>query len=856
MGSIKKKILVVYLIASTCLIGLGVYSWRGSQQLTNEIKELSKPNAKSRLYKKITTDLGKLNNFYLSHSTSESYDTITSHLVLIETIKSNVEELMAEYSPEDTSALSTLGKIPELLDSIEMEYYDIQKKKRENRNIFLDQLEEELKKSLSAYNVDPVYVIKSIKSDVMTQEYDTVYYNNQEPKRGNIFSKLFKKKQQEESFLIPKRDTVTVSLDTIASLSQPVHIELTVEQVFKTLYEQELQRLNDIQKFEKAVYAKNSRISHKIEKMIERFRRQEAQIQEAKNQELYQYSSQFNKTIVGTIVFFIVITLLFLFFIIKDIEQNNYYQVQLVKSQENALREAEAKQKFLTTMSHELRTPLTSIIGYAELLDDNKEYVKAIRSSSKHLLHVTNEILDMAKIVAGTIELKPEPVNLLNMLKDVKSNFEVLNNNENIDLIFDLPSEEIVLITDEIRLNQIIYNLLHNALKFTNKGYIKLQVKTEMIDNEKVSVYIKVADTGIGINKEDQARIFEDYNQAGTYKDKIKGSGLGLGIVKELVNRMGGTIRLESEPGKGTSFMINFTMDKGTFKENSEMKSLVIPSDAFKNRKVFVVDDDYLISKLYRSILEAYGADVLSSNDPLEAQTHLRENHHQYDLVIMDIKMPGLPGNQLLKELIEDGKRPSKVLASTANILLTDQEKDELRMFDEVILKPVHKNDFLEKIYKAFELLPVENQDRMEDRMYGGKGPKYEEGEGQHGGIVNYRKQDINLEHEIDLSELKMYAMGDEVLFKELLNDLITENDKELELCFEYYKIQDYKSLAEKIHKLASRYRQIKAISPVDAKQLEKSLMKSGNPPGREVYDLLSFWKDINDQLKNTQILI
>ncbi|MFN6946627.1 MAG: ATP-binding protein, partial [Cytophagaceae bacterium] len=718
MKTIRLKIIILYVVASVCLLSLGGYSWYSSQQMSQKVREFIRINPKSKLYNQITTNLYKLNNLYLTYSATNNLDTIQSYNIMINAIKHDIIALQNEYdSTTEILTIKSLGEIPDLLDSIQTEYFQVQKKKKESQKKFVNKLENELKKVISQYQgEDPVYIIKNIKSQILLKEnLDSVYYRKKEPETSSkgLLGNIFKKKEPEpdhqpDSLIISKKvekDTINgISFDTLAHKPRE-DMYASVEKVLNRLYREEIANVNNLLLFEKNIFSKNTLITYNIENRIHQFRTQEAEIQQEQRKELYAHSQKFNQTIFVIIIIFIIISFLFLYFISRDIKRNHYYQEQLLRNEEKAIREAKAKQKFLATMSHELRTPLTSIIGYADLLEGDKEVARAIKSSSSNLLHVANEILDMSKIIAGNIDMKPSPVNIKKLFDDIRLNFEVLNIKEDIKSIFEFPQIDIVVNTDGVRLYQVVYNLLHNAQKFTQKGYIKLSVQASEQNEGKVALQIKVEDTGIGIKKEDQSRIFEDYNQAGTHKDNLKGSGLGLGIVKELVSRLGGNISLESEPGKGSCFTIDFLMDTAVEEVNAE-HNYNFNENAFTGFKIFSVDDDPLITKLYKRILEAHGAKVTLMNDSSAALNHLKENH--YDLVITDIKMPGMTGYELLDKLIEADKKPKKIVASTANILLSKREREQLKKFDSLISKPVTKKDLLQNIAKV---LNIEKED-------------------------------------------------------------------------------------------------------------------------------------------------
>jgi signal transduction histidine kinase len=260
-----------------------------------------------------------------------------------------------------------------------------------------------------------------------------------------------------------------------------------------------------------------------------------------------------------------------------------------------------AKSDFLANMSHEIRTPMNAILGFSELLDRKldspklKSYTNSIRNAGKTLLRVINDILDLSKIESGKIEIEPDVVNINSMFKDIKELFILKVEQKDLGYKFvideDIPK---YLVLDELRLRQVIINLLNNAIKFTEIGQVGLEVKLLRQDSSRCSLLITISDTGIGVPKEDQAKIFEPFEQTdGQSTRKYGGTGLGLSISKNLINLMNGTIKLQSEANIGSKFIIELC-DIEISNNNKDIDTLEIDNsskvDESKNMKMVSID--------------------------------------------------------------------------------------------------------------------------------------------------------------------------------------------------------------------------------------------------------------------------
>jgi signal transduction histidine kinase/DNA-binding response OmpR family regulator len=368
-----------------------------------------------------------------------------------------------------------------------------------------------------------------------------------------------------------------------------------------------------------------------------------------------------------------------------------------------------AKSRILANMSHEIRTPMNAIVNFCNLLtrtelsQKQKEYLSIIHSSSKTLLEIINDILDLSKIEAGKLEIEKFPTSIHRVIEEVSNLFCHLANKKKINyevtISPDVPDQ---VITDPLRLKQVLINLVSNAFKFTEKGRIAISVNAESVNRDNVNLIFCIEDTGIGIAAEFQGQLFEAFTQAdSSITRKYGGTGLGLTISKKIVDLMDGRIWVESSPNVGSSFFIALNLSLAT-KKNIRSKC-VYP--ALKNLKILIVSADPRLTQMIRKTFETC-CDHIQTASSAEAALSMHQNSlegNPFDLFIMDIRQPGMDGLTASKKLknLKSDKVPAIILfnfSGRRNDILTIHEAG----IDAYLMKPFSQSLLFDAILNIF----------------------------------------------------------------------------------------------------------------------------------------------------------
>ncbi len=375
--------------------------------------------------------------------------------------------------------------------------------------------------------------------------------------------------------------------------------------------------------------------------------------------------------------------------------------VSLEKATQASENANKAKSDFLANMSHEIRTPMNGILGLSELLldkkqeEENHKYISLIQSSGRQLLNIINDILDYSKIEAGKVTIHPVATNMTVLFNDVHESFVPIATDKRLKLISNHQDiDNITVLIDPVRVTQILNNLISNALKFTEKGHVKIDVNCK-----KEILTFRVIDTGIGIKKEKQAKIFDEFTQEDSSTTRrFGGTGLGLSITKKLVTMMKGEITLESDLNKGCIFTIKLPYKemKSSKIRDSKTKEITKKLCPMKDRKVLLVEDNITNIFYAKAVLEKFGCDPHFANNGQDAIDAILADD-TFDIILMDCQMPVMDGyeaTKILKEKMTAGAlKNTPILAQTAHAMQGDKEKCLAAGMDGYISKPLNASE-------------------------------------------------------------------------------------------------------------------------------------------------------------------
>lgn len=395
-----------------------------------------------------------------------------------------------------------------------------------------------------------------------------------------------------------------------------------------------------------------------------------------------------------------------IFGILMDVTEQSRLAETLLAAKDTAEALQQAKSDFLCNMSHEIRTPLTTILGYANLLKgaedlprDARHYIGRINKAGEALLSLVTDVLDFSKLEAGQVVLDPQPTDIKALAADVVDQFMALSETRDLTIGFDFaPAAPQWLLIDDVRLRQVLYNLVGNACKFTHDGFVSVHMT--VTDG---TLRAEVHDTGPGLTPEQTARLFSRFTQVDTsINRKYGGSGLGLSICYEIVRLMQGTIGVDSEPGQGSCFWFEIPVAEAQVPAPVTTPQNLRPL-FLEDRKVLIVDDHPVNRELIRLLLKDYGLDVYEASDGAQAVDLCQSM--RFDLVFMDIQMPVMDGITATRAICAtDGdNRPAAIVALSAAAQTRLIDVTPANGFDHVLCKPIDLPQFYATLHRCLE---------------------------------------------------------------------------------------------------------------------------------------------------------
>jgi PAS domain S-box-containing protein len=445
---------------------------------------------------------------------------------------------------------------------------------------------------------------------------------------------------------------------------------------------------------------------------------------------------------------------------------------------------AQAKQQFLSNMSHEIRTPLNAVIGFTKILfktdltAKQKEYLTAINISGNTLIVLINDILDLAKVDAGKMTFEHIPFKMAASISAMLHLFQEKIDEKNLNLIkvYDQKIPE-VLMGDPVRLNQIILNLVSNAIKFTSRGSVTVSVSLLSEDEKTATVEFAVKDTGIGIQENNLDTIFENFKQASTGTSRLYGgTGLGLAIVKQLVEPQGGSIHVTSKMHEGSVFSFILSFQKTKFLDEAIPGIEALDSET-KTVKVLVVEDIALNQLLMKTLLDDFGFDWDIAENGKIAIEKLQSNY--FDIILMDLQMPEMNGFEATEHIRNKMNSKIPIIALTADVTTVDLAKCRAVGMNDYIAKPIDERLLYSKISGLIKQnLIIKNEETELSSQQGGK--------------LKY----------IDLSYLTQRTKSDPGLMMEMIATYLEQTPPLLDTMKQSLKSKDWNTLQGTVHKM------------------------------------------------------
>lgn len=484
-----------------------------------------------------------------------------------------------------------------------------------------------------------------------------------------------------------------------------------------------------------------------------------------------------------------------------DITEQKKLEIELEQEKNNALAASKAKEMFLANMSHEIRTPLNAIIGFLrelskqELADDQKKHIENSSIASQHLLSIINNVLDISKIEAGEMSIENENFVFHDLIDNVVTVLKERADQKGIVLNAAIDSKIAkILKGDTLRIEQILFNLIGNSLKFTHQGSVTIDCKLTDDFEDTQKVCIAIVDTGIGMDQSYVETIFNKFSQENSsVTRKFGGTGLGMAITKQLVDLMQGHIEVFSEKGKGTTISVCITFDKGKLEhEEEDTKHIDISLDKIN---ILLVEDNIFNRMVAQNTLSCLNCEVTEATNGLEAIEILRSQ--KFDIILMDIQMPEMDGIEATKVVRNELKISTPIIALTANAFKSEIEHSKSVGMDDYVSKPFDEKTLIETITKHFVLSkPIKN---------------------------------INTEHKIvegqlyNLDTLLSISRGNTEFVKKMLSIFVEQTKTTLDQIDEAFQSDDFIEVSRLIHKIKPSIESVGVISILEeVKTLEK----------------------------------
>ncbi|RZS99600.1 hybrid sensor histidine kinase/response regulator [Aquimarina brevivitae] len=745
-------LVVILAVAAFWVIYAQVRNYTSLTEIKNE------NNEKLFLVGKAITGLYEAESLTRNIIQTSNTENYTSYQAKVDTILATIQKVMK--ITDDSLQVKKIDSITTLIDSKNKNFKELIAIYRQRKDKNLQQnIIEELQKNSNDYG--------------NYQNYEDRFKNLSEGGKKYLKTLLEWSKEDNQQRL---------SNETLDSVAKRFYKAVAEIEQKERNYDQQIKiRENNLLKNDQTITKQLRAILSSIE---ENERKAYLNRLEASNTILNKTSTYI--LIIGATSF--VIALLFIYLITKDVSQSQKYRVALEKEKSYTESLLKTRESLINTVTHDLRSPLNTVIGYSDLLDrttlnqKQKYYLEHLKKSSDYILHLVNDLLDLSKLEAGKMSVEELPFSPKKIIEDTVDSVIPINDQKNIRIKL-LVSEELnkQFISDPFRIKQVLTNLLNNAYKFTEQGsiVIKAGLKENGIGDKKL--VIAVSDTGIGISKNQQQLIFEEFSQGDqSTEQRIGGFGLGLAITKKIVTLLNGTISLTSKLDEGSTFTISIPVQTHSLAADPLKNAKNQYDQIIEDKKLLIVDDDPSQIALTSEIIAQTGLAYDTCHNGKEAITLL--NQHHYDLILTDIQMPSMDGFELIEKAKNITNSPFIALSGKTN---ATNDFYKQAGFLGSLRKPYTPTELLTLIREVLQVsIPQPNININE---------------------VKETTVDFHLE------DIKQFAQGDPDSFYTILDAFYEGTKNNIKQLKEIVANKDLVALKRVTHKMLPMFRQIKA---------------------------------------------
>ncbi|WP_299182676.1 ATP-binding protein [uncultured Aquimarina sp.] len=695
-------------------------------------------------------------------------------------IQTSDTEKFKNYKTKIDSIISTIDRVSTMsLDTL-------QSRKIDSIKVLIDNKNQNFEKLIAIYEQSKE---KGLQENVMDQLKKNENFGNY-----TNYDKRFRKYSPQ------KKEAIIAWLEYTRKDNEERLTNQTIDSIARSIY----QALSDAEekerRYQRQIKARENKLLKNDQIITRQLRDLMAAIEDSERKEYVAKLERSNNILDKTANFIIIITaislliaILFLFLITKDVSKSQKYRNELEAEKTYKETLLKTRESLINTVTHDLRSPLNTVIGYSDLLEKTgltnkqKHYLGHLKKSSDYILHLVNDLLDLSKLEAGRMVIEELPFSPKKLIENTITSIIPVNDTKNLEIFINLDKNlNKQYLGDPFRIKQVLTNLLNNAYKFTDQGSITIDGKITENGLAEKELIISVKDTGIGITKEQQKYIFEEFSQGDDDTEKKYGGfGLGLAITKKIIELLNGKIKLESEVEEGSNFTFCIPIELAKTQITEEdNESLEIQH--FTNKKVLIVDDDLSQLDLTSEVVSLIGLSYDIAEHGIDALELLNKN--VYDLILTDIQMPKMDGFELLKEIQNNSKyNDLPIIALSGRTAASVSEYDDVG-FSGSLRKPYAPQALIDLI----------------------------------AGILKIKTVDVDLEYEnntsdqekdgnYSLNDLMLFAQGDSESLYAILETFCNSTIDHIKELKSAISNEDFEQIKRLAHKMLPMFKQIKA---------------------------------------------